>query len=67
MEKLVIIEGLKDLIRKFPQYSFGEILYGVLRPQGEEDKSGKVSDIYKLTNSEIIRRIENFKEIEEDE
>ena len=62
--KLSIVSELRDAINNSPEYTVAEVLYSILRPMGSEGQTGKISDILKLTDTEILTRIEVSKEIE---
>ena len=62
--KLSTISELRDAVNSTPDYSMAEIIYAVLRPQGDKTQTGKLSDILKLSDQEILTRAENFKKLE---
>lgn len=65
IEKGAFIAELEDFMFERSDMSIGEVLYSILRPQNGE-VNGKISSILSITDSDMVKRVEKAKDIEND-
>lgn len=66
VQKISIQNELRSLTSENPAKTMGEIIYSFTRPQGNKERTDKLSDLLKLTDNEILTAIEKAREIEKD-
>lgn len=64
MEKLVIINEIRELMKIYPEYSVGQILYSFTRPHGNKYRTGKLSDLLRITDKQLVTALEKAKKSE---
>lgn len=63
--KVAFLAELKDFVDTRGDLTLGEILYSILRPQGE-NTNNKISSILDIADDKLLKRIETAKEVEND-
>lgn len=67
MEKLVILNEIREMVKTHPEYTMGEILYSFQRAHGNKYRTDKLSDILRITDKQMVTLIEKAKKAEQDE
>lgn len=67
MEKLVIVNELREMVKKYPDYTMGEIIYSFTRPHGNKYRTGKLSELLKITDKQMVTNLEKAIKIEEND
>lgn len=63
-EQLSIVNEIKAFLSEHNEMTMGQALYAATRPHGNKNRTGKLSDLLTITDSDILTNIEKSKETE---